>query len=120
MEEVFEERVINFSTFGMILDRQRKRIIPQSHLLDDIVVGTPSFDFKIVCDLIDRLMMRTVYVFESMLRIAVVMQWLDILLFLFRQSMTGNVKPEGTAQSYIQDLNTPANSENRQPPHERL
>jgi hypothetical protein len=57
VEEIFEERVVDFSTFRMILDSQRERIIAQTHLLDDIVVGTPSFDFKTVCDPIDRLMM---------------------------------------------------------------
>lgn len=56
-KEIFEERVIDFSTLGMILDRQRKRIIAQAHLLDDIVIGAPSFDFETVGDAIDRLMM---------------------------------------------------------------
>lgn len=34
--------------------------------------------------------------------------------------MPGNVEPDGAAQSDIQDLNTPANGENRQPARDRL
>jgi len=66
-KEIFKERVINVSTFGMILDRQRKRVIPQAHLLDDIVIGAPRFDFETICDMIDRLVVRTVHPVESML-----------------------------------------------------
>ena len=85
----------------MILDRQREWIIPQANLLDDIVIGAPSFDVETVCDAIDRLMMRRVYVFESMLRAAVVTQWLNVLLFLFRQSMSGNVERERATKRHI-------------------
>jgi hypothetical protein len=56
-KEILEERVVNLPPFGMILDCQRKRIIPQTHLLDDIVIGAPGFDFETVCEPIDGLMM---------------------------------------------------------------
>ena len=41
----------------MVLDRESEGIITQAHLLDDIVVGAPGFDFETVCEPIDRLMM---------------------------------------------------------------
>jgi hypothetical protein len=41
----------------MILDRKSEGIMAQAHLLDDIVLGAPRFDFETVCDTIDRLMM---------------------------------------------------------------
>ena len=41
----------------MILDRQRERIIPQMHLLDNIVGSAPRFDFETVRNPIHRLMM---------------------------------------------------------------
>src|SRR4029077_6886665 len=56
-KEIFEERVVDLSTLGMILDGQRKWIIAQAHLLDDVVISAPRFDFETVCDTIDRLMM---------------------------------------------------------------
>ena len=57
LEEIFKERVVDLSTLGMILDRQSEWIIAQAHLLDDVVISTPRFDFETVCDTIDRLMM---------------------------------------------------------------
>jgi len=57
LEEIFKERVVDLSTLGMILDRQSEWIIAQAHLLDDVVMGAPCFDFETVCDAIDRLMM---------------------------------------------------------------
>ena len=74
MEEIFEEGVVNLSALGMVLDRESEGIITQTHLLDDIIVGAPGFDFETVCQPIDGLMMRTVYIFESMLGLAVVTQ----------------------------------------------
>ena len=54
-----------------------------------------------------------------MLGLAVITQPLNILFFLFWQPMTRNIELESAAQSDIQDLNTPANGENRQPTLER-
>jgi hypothetical protein len=57
VEEILEERIVDFSTLGMILDREGEWIIAQAHLLDDIIIGGPCFDFETVCEPIDRLMM---------------------------------------------------------------
>ena len=42
---------------GMVLDRESEGIITETHLLDDIVIGAPGFDFETVCEPIDGLMM---------------------------------------------------------------
>jgi len=40
----------------MILNREREWVIAQADLLDDVIVRTPSFNFKPVGEAIDRLM----------------------------------------------------------------
>jgi len=45
VEEIFEERVVNLSTVGMILNRQSEWIIAQAHLIDDVVFCALRFDF---------------------------------------------------------------------------
>jgi hypothetical protein len=104
----------------MILHGNGEGIIAQPHLLDDIVEWAPRFDFETVCDPIDRLMVRAVYFFESMLRGYVVTQRLNVLLLLFGEFMPRNVEPKRSAERDIQDLDSFANAENRQTARERL
>src|SRR2546428_1129674 len=98
----------------MILHRERKRIIPQAHLLDDIVSSAPRLDFETVRDAIDRLVMRAVYFFESMVRGRIVTQRLNILLFLVGVLVIRNVELKRAAERDVQDLDTSANAEDRQ------
>lgn len=66
----------------MILHGERKWIIAQPDLLDDIVGRAPGFDFATVRQPIDRLMVRTVYLREAVPSGTVVAQRLDIVIFL--------------------------------------
>jgi len=43
-KEVLEQRVVNFSALGMILDTKCEGIIAESDLLDDVVGCAPRFD----------------------------------------------------------------------------
>src|SRR6266849_42917 len=104
----------------MILHGEREWIVSQTHLLDDIVEWAPRFDFETVCDPIDRLMVRTVYFFESMLRGCVVTQRLNVSLLLFGEFMPRNVEPKSAAERDIQDLDSFANAENRETARERF
>jgi hypothetical protein len=46
-------------------------------------------------------MMRTVYIFEFMLRLPVVTQCLNVLIFLFREPMPCDVEPKRATECYI-------------------
>src|SRR4030095_9300173 len=104
----------------MILYCQREWIIPEAHLLDDVVGRAPRFDIEAVRDPIDPLMVRTIYFFESMTGGCVVTQRLNIIVFLFGQLVTRNIELERPAKSDIQDLDAFANAENRQTARERF
>jgi hypothetical protein len=45
----------------MVLDAKSEGIIAEPDLLDDVVLGTPRFDFKAFAQRIHRLMMRAVH-----------------------------------------------------------
>ena len=85
----------------MILDGQGKRIIAQAHLLDDVVGHAPGFDLATVPQSIDRLMVRTVYFFETVPSGTVVAQRLDIMILHLGQFMTGNVKLERATEGDV-------------------
>src|SRR6478672_11319701 len=91
-EEIFEERVVNLPSLRMILDREREWVIAQPHLLDNTVGGGPALNYEIIRDTIDRLVMRAVYFLESMRRVRVVLQRLNIAVFLTGKIMPGNVE----------------------------
>src|SRR6266513_6348962 len=97
----------------MILHGNGEGIIAQPHLLDNIIERAPRFDFETIRDSIDRLMVRTVYFFESMLRGYVVTQRLNVLLLLFGAFMPRNVEPKYAAERDIQNLHSFANTDNR-------
>ena len=98
----------------MILYSEGEWAIPQAHLLNDVIGSGPRFDFEIVRNLIDRLVMRTVYFVESVSRVFVVLERLDIAFFLFGKIMARNVELERAAERDIQHLDASANAENRQ------
>ncbi len=104
----------------MILHRNREWIIPQTHLLDDIVGSAPRFDCETVRDSIDRLMVRTIYFLESMIRGRVVTQLLNIIVFLVGELVIWNIELKRAAKRDIQNLDASANAEDRQTARERL
>jgi hypothetical protein len=65
-------------------------------------------------------MVRTVHLFEAMSRACIVPQRLNVVLFLFRKIMTGNVELQRTAKCDIQHLYASTNAKNRQTARERL
>src|SRR5438552_5543844 len=113
-KEILKQIIVNLSALRMILDGNGEGVIAQPHLLDDIVEWAPRFDFETVRDSIDRLMVRAIYFFESMLRDCVVTQRLNVSLLLFGEFMPRNVEPKRAAERDIQDLDSFANAENRQ------
>src|SRR5438094_40802 len=112
--------VVNPSTLGVILDGEGEGIIPQSHLLDNAVRNAPRFDFETVRKPVDRLMVRAVYFFESMIRSRVVTQRLNITVFLVGVSVTRNIELKRATERDIQNLDASANAEDRQTARERF
>src|SRR5947208_16254857 len=104
----------------MILDREREWIVPQAHLLDNVVGSAPRFDFETVRDSIDRLMVRAVYFFESMIRSRVITQRLNIVVFLVRALVTRNIELKAATERDISELDASANAEYRQTARDRL
>jgi hypothetical protein len=81
----------------MVLDGQGEGVIAQTDLLNNIIVGTPSFDLETICEPVDCLVMRTVYVVELMGCFAVETQPLNVLFFFLRQPVARNIQPERAA-----------------------
>src|SRR5438094_10180816 len=104
----------------MILDREREWIIPHGHLLDAVVGSAPRFDFETVRNPIDRLMVRSVYFFESMIRSRVVTQLLNIMVFLVGVLVTRIIELKRATERDIQNLDASANAEDRQTARERF
>src|SRR5207247_8289695 len=104
----------------MILDREREWIIPQPHLLDNVVGSAPRFDFETVGNPIDRLMVRTVYFFESMIRSRVVTQRLNITVFLVGVLVTRNIELKRATDRDIHNLDACETAEDRQTARERF
>jgi len=64
--EIGEQFLVTGAPLGMILDRERKRIIAQPDLLDDVIARAPGFDFEAVAEFVEGLVMRTVDLIEPM------------------------------------------------------
>jgi hypothetical protein len=100
-EEIFKQGIVNPTALGMILHSERKRIITQAHLLDDVIGQTPGFDLATVRQSINRLMMRAVHFFETVPSGALVSKRLDIMILHLGKFMTGNVELERAAERDI-------------------
>src|SRR5207247_3337174 len=108
------------SPLRMILDPERVWIIPQAHFVDNVVGSPPRFDFEAVRNPIDRLMVRAVYFFESMIRSRIVTQRLNIVVFLVGVLVTRNIELKRATERDIQNLDASANAEDRQTARERF
>ena len=60
-EEVFEERVVNAASLGVILHSASEGIFLEMYLLDDSIVRGPRFNFQIVSESFDCLVMCAVH-----------------------------------------------------------
>ena len=60
-EEVFEERVVNAAALGVILHSASEGIFLQMYLLDNSVVRRPGFNFQIVSQPFDCLVMGAIH-----------------------------------------------------------
>ena len=60
-EEIFEERVVNAAALGVVLHGASERIFLEMYLLDDSIVSGPRFNFQIVPEPFNRLMMCAVH-----------------------------------------------------------
>ena len=60
-KEIFEKRVVNAAALGVILHRSSKGIFLQMYLLDDSIVNGPGFNFQIVSEPLDCLVMCAVH-----------------------------------------------------------
>ena len=69
--EIGKQLVVTVAPFGMILDREGERIIAQPNLLDDVIGRTPGFDFQVLAEFVESLVMGTVDLVEAMRRGAV-------------------------------------------------
>src|SRR5438093_2684881 len=119
-KEILKPLVVNCSPLGVVLHGEREWIIPQPHLLDNVVGSAPRFDFETVRNPIDRLMVRTVYFFESMIRSRIVTQRLNITVFLVGVLVTRNIELKRATERDIQNLDASANAEDRQTARERF
>jgi len=61
LEEILEEQVVNGTALGVILHRASERIFSQMYLLDNSIVRRPGFNFQIVSEPFDCLVMRAVH-----------------------------------------------------------
>jgi hypothetical protein len=60
-KEIFEERVVNAAALGVVLHGASERIFLEMYLLDDSIVSRPCFNFQIVPELFDCLVMCAVH-----------------------------------------------------------
>src|SRR5438132_11710514 len=119
-DKIIEQLIINLSALRMVLHSESEGIVAQFYLLDDVVVCAPRLHFKTSTQFIDRLMMRAIHFFKTMTRAAIRSQRLDVVRFLLRQVMAGNVEMKGTAERDIESLQSFADRENRKPTFDRI
>src|SRR5689334_17829296 len=98
----------------MILNGDRKGIIAEPNLLDDVVGFAPTFSDKALSEAIDRLVMRTVHFPKLMLRIAIKPQRLNIVILHLRGSMAWNIELQCPAKRHVENLHSFANGKDRQ------
>jgi len=60
-KKIFEERVINAASLGVILHSASEGIFLKVYLLHDAIVSGPGFHFQIVTQPIDCLVMRAIH-----------------------------------------------------------
>ena len=60
-EEIFEERVVNAAALGVILHSASEGIFLQMYLLDNSIAGRPRFNFQIVSQPFDCLVMGAIH-----------------------------------------------------------
>ena len=118
--EIGKERRVTLIALGMILHGERKWIIAQPHLFDDIIRGAPGFDFEIVAQAVDGLMVRAVDLLETVGGGAADAQGLEIVVAHFRTVMAGNVEKKCSPERHIKQLHPFADRENRKATRERL
>ena len=116
--KIGEETFVTVPALGMILDRERKRIIAQPHLLDDVVGLAPGLHFEAVPEPIDGLVMGAVDAIEAMRGRAIGAQWLNVVSLHFRRVVPGNIEAQGAAQRDVKKLHAFANREDWQAPFE--
>lgn len=95
----------------MILHRQGKWMIAQSHLLDDLIARAPRFHYATFGRVFNRLMMRAVYVFETMRSGAIVAQRLNVVVLLFRRIVPFDIELKRSAQRDVEELHAFADGE---------
>ena len=119
-EELLEKRVVNAAAFGVILHGASERIFAQMYLFDDAIVSRPGFNFQIVSELLDGLVMRAVNFRKTMRRTPGMTQWLDFPIALLRQIVPFDVELQCAPEGNVEYLKTFTNSENGQPAGERF
>ena len=60
-KEIFEKRVVNAAALGVILHSASEWIFVQMYLFDNAIVRGPGFNFQIVSEAFDCLVMRAVH-----------------------------------------------------------
>ena len=112
--KISEKLFITVAPFRMILHRQGERMVPQPHLLDDVIGCAPGLDLQALTEPVERLVMRAVDELEAMLRRAVSPQRLDVVLLHLGRVVPGNIEPQRTAQRDVEKLHALADGEDRQ------
>src|ERR1051325_5259082 len=114
--KIGKQLLVTIAPFRVILDGEGERIITEPHLLDDVIGGAPGFDLETVAEFIERLMMRTVDLIETMRGGAIGPQRLDIVVLHFRRVVPLNIEVERPAERDIEKLHAFADGEDRQLP----
>src|SRR5216683_950894 len=98
-------------TFGMVLHRDRERVVAQARLLDDVIGGGPSFDNDSMTWGIDCLMMRAVHHAESMNGRGVVSWFLDVGGLC--NVVLANIEMQGATGDDVQHLQAATDGQQR-------
>ena len=113
MDEGVEERPIEGVAFGVVLHTQSEGVSSESRLLDHIVVRAPSLDFQAGAELVEGLVMGAVDAGNLNGGAASIAQGLDVLELEF--VMVRDIEMKRAAKRDIENLQPPADGEERQP-----
>src|SRR5207248_4563313 len=91
-EELLEKRIVNAAALGVILHSASEWIFSQMNLLDDAIVRGPGFNFQIVSQPFNCLVMCALHFWKAVRSAASMAQPLNFAIALFRQRMTFNVE----------------------------
>src|SRR5436309_15441121 len=97
-EELLEKRIVDAAALGVILHSASEWIFSQMNLLDDAIVRGPGFNFQIVSQPFNCLVMCAVHFWKAIRCAPCMAQWLNFAIALFWQIVAFDIELQCAAK----------------------